>query len=153
MSDEDDLDIITSRRFEAVKIAMSQDKNGFVLKLSVHPNDAPEELLRDPVGSRYMVVAVKLGDDEQPIPAEKKKQIDTVVQMAGMLCADERFQAWLVRTGLAEDVSEEAAVNSVREYCAVASRSELKINEKARDRFLALRAEFADDLRRGTNPR
>ena len=38
--------------FEAVKIAMRQDKNGYVLTLSVHPDDVPESLLRNWVGSR-----------------------------------------------------------------------------------------------------
>ena len=44
--------------FEAVKIAMNQDKNGLILKLAIHPSDAPQDLVVAPVGSRYMIAAV-----------------------------------------------------------------------------------------------
>ena len=50
--------------FEAKKIALKQDSNGFVLTLAVHPDEAPEELLRDFVGARYVVVMVRILDDE-----------------------------------------------------------------------------------------
>ena len=66
--DESDIVKMTSR-FEAVQIAMNKDKTGYILKLSIHPNDAPEDLLRDPVGTRYMIVAVRMGDDDQPMPS------------------------------------------------------------------------------------
>ena len=58
-------DVLT---FEAVKIAMRQDKNGHVLVLSIHPNDIPNELFSDWLGSRYYVSLVKLNDDETPVP-------------------------------------------------------------------------------------
>ena len=35
--------------FEAVKASMSQNKEGVILRLSVHPNDCPPDLYR-PVG-------------------------------------------------------------------------------------------------------
>jgi transposase len=43
-------------QFEGVKVALKQDKTGYVLNLSMHPDDVPEELLRDFVGARYQVV-------------------------------------------------------------------------------------------------
>jgi hypothetical protein len=52
--------------FEAVKVSMSQDKNGIILRLNVHPNDCPKELHTDWVGSRYIIAMVKLTDDDKP---------------------------------------------------------------------------------------
>ena len=58
--------------FEAVKLTMRQDKHGFILTLSVHPEDVPESLFRHWVGSRYQVAMVQLDDNEEPvIPKEK----------------------------------------------------------------------------------
>ena len=52
--------------FEAVKTSMMQDKNGTNIKLTIHPNDVPQDLHKDWVGSRYMVVMVKLNEDGTP---------------------------------------------------------------------------------------
>ena len=52
--------------FEAVKVSMSQDRNGIMLRLNVHPNDCPQELHTDWVGTRYMVAMVKLNEDGTP---------------------------------------------------------------------------------------
>jgi len=142
-----------SSRFEAVKIAMTQDKNGFVLKLSIHPNDTPEDILRDLVGTRYLVVAVRIGEDEQIVKPPSVVKADMNIKMAAALCKDERFQVWLVRNQLADEMSERAAAAALRKYCNIQSRAELKSNKQAADRFLALRAEFVDDLRHGTSSR
>jgi len=55
-------------QFEAVKTALRQSKEGYVLSLAVHPDDLPGDLMRDFVGSRYVVVMVRLGDDEHTVP-------------------------------------------------------------------------------------
>jgi len=52
--------------FEAVKTSMMQDKNGTNIRLTIHPNDVPPQLHKDWVGSRYMVVMVKINDDGTP---------------------------------------------------------------------------------------
>ena len=52
--------------FEAVKTSMMQDKNGTNIRLTIHPNDVPPDLHKDWVGSRYMVVMVKLNEDGTP---------------------------------------------------------------------------------------
>ena len=52
--------------FEAVKTSMMQDKNGTNIKLTIHPNDVPQDLHKDWVGSRYMVVMVKVNEDGTP---------------------------------------------------------------------------------------
>ena len=52
--------------FEAVKTSMMQDKNGTNIRLTIHPNDVPKDLHKVWVGSRYMVVMVKLNEDGTP---------------------------------------------------------------------------------------
>ena len=59
--------------FEAVKTSMMQDKNGTNIKLTIHPNDVPQDLHKDWVGSRYMVVMVKLNEDGAP---DERKEND-----------------------------------------------------------------------------
>ena len=70
--------------FEAIKIGLKQSKDGFVLTLAVHPDEIPDELMRDFVGSRYQVVMVRLGDDDQPLSREGEFPGDHAVKMAGM---------------------------------------------------------------------
>ena len=62
MSDVKDLAL----KFEAIKVSMSQDKNGTNLRLCIHPDDVPQELHKHWVGSRYMIAMVKLDDEDQP---------------------------------------------------------------------------------------
>ena len=59
--------------FEAVKTSMMQDKNGTNIKLTIHPNDVPQDLHKDWVGSRYMVVMVKFNEDGTP---DERKEND-----------------------------------------------------------------------------
>lgn len=135
--------------FEAVKIAMTQDKNGLILKLAIHPSDAPQDLVVAPVGTRYMVAAVMLNDQDEPVKGVKKREADTVISIAGALCRNNRFQDWLEATGLAPESSEKAAVEAVREFCGIKSRSEFSTNENARTKFMALRDQFETDFKRG----
>jgi hypothetical protein len=54
-------------QFEAVKMALKQNKDGYVLTMTVHPDEVPDALLRDYVGARYQVVMVRLADDDTPM--------------------------------------------------------------------------------------
>lgn len=145
--DDDDIRAMTSK-FEAVQIAMNKDKNGYVLKLAVNPVDAPEDLLRDPVGTRYMIVAVRLNGQDEPVPSKQTTDGNKALKIAGMLCQDERFQEWLMMQNLVDELSEDAAAKAIRTVCGIASRAELKTNSEARKAFLALTARFDQHLRR-----
>ena len=72
-------------QFEAVKVALKQDRTGFVLTLSIHPDEAPEELLRDFVGARYGVAMVRIQDNETAL------QYDNRLKKAGMLGRSTKF--------------------------------------------------------------
>ena len=45
-------------QFEGIKVGIKQSKDGYMLTLAVHPDDLPIDLVRDFVGSRYVVVMV-----------------------------------------------------------------------------------------------
>lgn len=123
-------------QFEARKIALKQDKTGFVLALSLHPDEIPDELLRDFVGARYMCVMVRINDDETP------KQYENRVAKAGMLCRDYYFQKFMSDAYLAADQTEEAAAEAMCSHCGIESRTELNGNELAKSLFDELVREY-----------
>ncbi|OYW72930.1 MAG: hypothetical protein B7Z37_23540 [Verrucomicrobia bacterium 12-59-8] len=50
--------------FEAVKMQMSQSKDGWALALRLHPNDLTLDLMQLPVGTRVGVALVPIADDD-----------------------------------------------------------------------------------------
>lgn len=123
---------IKTLQFEAVKMSLKQDKTGYVLTLSMHPDEIPEDLLRDFVGSRYQVVMVRLNSDEQPLDRDREFEGDRAVRLAGLLCRDKEFWEFLHTENQIFDADEKEATEWLRNYCNVASRSELKTNAEAR---------------------
>ena len=134
--------------FEAVKISMSQTRDGWKLILAVHPDDAPEELLRSFVGSRYMIAAVQLDEREEPVPLiqkpEPKDPGAEAVEYAARLCRDPAFSRWLFRNGYCSKPDEEHAAKALRVMLGVDSRSELRTNEQARDKLRDIAKDYLD---------
>jgi|TARA_R100000149_G_scaffold66012_2_gene42777 hypothetical protein len=124
--------------FEAVKISMSQDKNGITLRLSLHPNECPPSLHTDWVGSRYMVAMVKLNDQEEPVVPEQEREIKKMISSAGMLCRNEDFGVFIG----AEDNTEESIANTMRAKLEIQSRTDLRNNSEAREKFKNLTEGF-----------
>ena len=114
---------MSALQFECVKVALKQDRTGFILTISIHPDEIPEELVRDFVGSRYGVAMVRINDDETATPYDNR------VKKAGMLCRLRIFQKWL-------GVDKEAeAIQCLYETCSISSRTELNGNKQAQDKF------------------
>ena len=122
-------DIMNALQFEAVKVALKQDRTGFVLTLNIHPDEIPEELIRDFVGARYGVAMVRILEDESAT------KYDNRVKHAGILCRSREFQFWLTEQGLAVHKSEEDAIEAVYAMCGIASRTELNGNSEAKQKF------------------
>lgn len=127
--------------FEAVKVAMKQDRTGYILTLSVHPDEVPEEVLRDFVGARYAVVMVRINGQEQPMNREQENPKD-LVRLAGVLCRDKLFQKFLVETGQIMEETEEETVDWLRYELGITSRVELKTNLEAAKQFNFIHQEF-----------
>jgi len=128
-------------QFEGVKVALKQDKTGYVLTLCMHPDEIPEELLRDFVGARYQVVMVRLSGDETPMD---RKEFDGTksIRVAGLLCRDPNFWEWLHEDTQIIEATEKEATDWLRDYLGVTSRSELKDNPPARERLEKLHKDF-----------
>jgi hypothetical protein len=122
-------------------MALKQNKDGYVLTMSVHPDEVPDALLRDFVGARYQVVMVRLGDNEEPID-RRVFDGDKAVRLAGVLCREKEFWSFLVEQGEVFDPSEDEVTEWLRDYLGIKSRSELKVNEDARSRLSLLNKEY-----------
>jgi transposase len=131
-------------QFEGVKVALKQDKTGYVLTLSMHPDDIPEELLRDFVGSRYQVVMVRLNQNEEPMDRQEEYQGDRAVRIAGILCKDPKFWKYLYSEEQIFDEDMEDATEWVRNYLNVPSRSDLKTNREAQILLDRLHREYQE---------
>jgi len=129
-------------QFEAIKLAIKQDKEGYVLTLRMHPDEVPEELLRDFVGARYQCVMVRLNSVDKPLIREQEYAGDQFVSKAGALCRDPAFWQYLHEDLQILKPSEPEATEWLRNYLGVRSRAELKTNETARNRLNTILQEF-----------
>ncbi len=146
MSDIADLAI----SFEARKVSVNQNKDGIILRLSIHPDECPAEVWKDWVGTRYYVSMVQIGDDEQPTAHKDIIRVNKAIASAGMLCREPTFQSWMARRGMGQTIAveneEEWAVATLREYLGITSRAEMRTNRDALDRFLDLREAYTNDM-------
>jgi hypothetical protein len=119
-------------QFEATKVALKQDKTGYVLTLSIHPDDLDEAILRDFVGARYQVVMVRLDGHEEPMDRQREYEGDRSIRIAGLLCRDPKFWEYLYEDNQILESKEKEATDWLRDYLNIPSRSELKTNPQAR---------------------
>ena len=104
---EEDIRDIGSR-MECVKLGMRHTKDGHILSVAIHPNDTPEDILRDPVGQRYVAVLVRVNDQNEPVPSQREEEGIRAVKLAGTLCTDPDFQMWMAQQGYAAEPTEQA---------------------------------------------
>lgn len=128
-------------QFEAVKVALKQDRTGYILTLNVHPDDLDERILRDFVGARYQVVMVRLNGDERPMNRDTDNGPDAV-KLAGILCKDKEFQNYLAETGQIMEAEELATVGWLRTTLEVESRTELRNNPVKAQKLFAINEGF-----------
>jgi hypothetical protein len=127
-------------QFEGRKVALKQDRTGFVLTLAIHPDEAPEELLRDFVGARYACVMVRLQDDESPTEYVNR------VKQAGMLCRLPEFQQFMTESygSNTKLLTEDQTVTLLCSLCDIESRTELNGNVNAKQLFDDLMSEYKE---------
>jgi hypothetical protein len=129
-------------QFEGVKVALKQDKTGYVLAVSIHPDDLPVNLIRDYVGARYQVVMVRMDQNEQPMNREEEFGADRSIRIAGLLCREPLFWKYLYADTQIMQENEKEATDWLRDYLGVKSRSELKTNQEAQQLLDKLHKEF-----------
>ena len=134
--------------FEAVKVSMSQDKNGTNLRLCIHPDDVPQELHQHWVGSRYMVAMVKLNDEDKPELSEDQVKKQRLFKSAVMVCKENTFWDYLADTNpFSLDIkinSEDSCADELRKRIGIDSRSELKTNEVALKKFESILLDYRE---------
>jgi|TARA_R100001082_G_scaffold110067_1_gene88835 hypothetical protein len=131
---------MNSLNFEGLKVALKQDSTGYVLTLRVHPDELPEEILRDFVGARYMIAMVRVNDDETLVTYKNK------VKKAGMVCKNRAFWEFLRANDYVgnEEVNEDIATKVIYEVCGIDSRTQLNGNKDAQTCFDNLMKEYED---------
>ena len=122
-------------QFEAVKVAIKQDKTGYILTLNIHPDDIDERIMRDFVGARYMVVMARINAEEQPM---NRDSVRDPVRAAGMLCRDQSFADWLLERHEIFEANESEAIAWLQAELNFTSRSELKNNTTATMHLLSI---------------
>ena len=161
---------MTVRKFEAVKYALRQSKDGVVVSLVIHPSDVDNELMSLPIGSRIAVGWVAIADDETPVERTSSEPIKITTmkerkrfaelpasQQAAMLCSDARFQKflelehrnmfpdWFVVGNPAD-----CAAHIVRKLCGVKSRADIPSNPAALERWQTLESRYQTRLLENT---
>ena len=139
--------------FEAVQVSMNKDKNGFNLRLCIHPDDVPDGLLRDWVGSRYGVAMVRINDHEEVDIKPTELEGQRLVKSAIMSCKEPEF--W---EALMDEIkyynhflsssyylftdnidNEKNCIQALKGFLNIESRKELATNEVAQAKFKSLR--------------
>ena len=133
---------MNTMQFEALKVALKQDKTGYVLTLCMHPDEIPTSLLRDFVGARYQVVMVRLDDHQNPMEPRDDSGGERAVKIAGILCREKRFWEYLHNDSQIFTPTEKEATNWLREALNIKSRAELKTNQAARDLLDKINKEY-----------
>ena len=128
-------------QFEAVKVALKQDRSGIILTLNIHPDEVPIDLVKDFVGARYQTVMVRLNDENRPMNRDTEYQRDPV-RSAGILCRDKGFAKFLMETGQIFEETQSAVIEWLKSELDIASRTELKENREASRRFWTIKEEF-----------
>jgi hypothetical protein len=135
-------------QFESVKVGMKQDNSGYILTMRIHPDEVPETIMRDFVGSRYMTVMVRLNEEEKPMNREQELAKD-MVRVSGMLCRDPDFWQFLQESGQIIEKSDKEATEWLKTYLKVQSRADIGKSQKATEQMLGIKQEFAAWRSRG----
>jgi hypothetical protein len=152
-----------AQTFESSLMILRKDKNGWVIGFSVHPDEAPRDLLDAPLGTRFQAVLFEIGSDEKPVPTEENlpsnkieleeaRKVHDPVVAAGRLCRHPHFQGWLLADLFEQpeihieewtpEARDEAAAERLREILCIQSRTELRENKEAKAKFKELQERF-----------
>ena len=124
---------------EVVKVAMTQDKSGYYLKLALHPSDDIAPLVNAHVGARFVAAFVEVDEHQQPVA--KKKTAPQVMQ-AGMLVQQQPFRDWMHANNYSSGTDEDSVLAGLYKILGITSRAQLADNEEARNKWDRIYREF-----------
>jgi len=159
---------------EAKKDALAQRQNGdWKVSFTVQGIDMDTRLTQAPMGTRYAVVLVEIGDDEQPVNRKEampnhptKPAVDARPQpiqpqagakrekmdwrevqpaaQAALRCDQPAFQAFLrEEQGYINVIDKDSAADALRHLCLVKSRSEFSTDHRKRVLWKQLDDQFS----------
>lgn len=138
---------------EAKKHALRQTQDGIVVSFVLHPNEVPASLQLAPLGTRYMLALVEIGDDEQPKQVRGTQTTEPApsapvqalhfrdkpyAQQAAILGSNEKFRRFLREkfdVPIERLLSAEDAAEQIKLYCDVDSRTKILPGTKAEQRW------------------
>lgn len=123
---------------EVVKVAMTQDKSGYYLKLALHPSDEIAPLVNAHVGARFIAAFVEVDEHQQPVVKKKSPQ----VMQAGMLVQQQPFRDWMHANNYASGADEDSCIAGLYKLLGITSRAQLADNEDARNKWDRIYREF-----------
>tara|TARA_R100001163_G_C5016900_1_gene160929 strand:+ start:492 stop:980 length:489 start_codon:yes stop_codon:yes gene_type:complete len=146
-----------AQAFECSLMGLRKDKNGWVVLVSVHPDDVPNTLLDSPLGTRFQAVFFEVGDDEKPVELIEVKEGKKLLAEAGELCRKESFLNFLLdhrdQFGLVplEDwdhkdgqSGEDFAAMCLRRILGIESRSEIATSKDVQGEYKDLIQTYRD---------
>lgn len=133
--------MVKTLQYEAVKVAMKQDRTGIILTLNIHPDELPTDLMRDFVGARYQVVMVRLNGDDKPMNKDAEYSRDPV-RTAGILCRDKQFAQYLFEKEEIFEKKEADVIEWLKGEIGIESRTELKESQIKANKFWSINEEF-----------
>lgn len=131
--------------FECVKIGASQNKDGWILRLAIHPSDMNEAIALAPSGARFYCV---LSEMPESLEDADRQEGERAVTLAGIVCKEHEFWRFLYErysAALEAPVqNEKDAVNFLRGILGIKTRADLRDNQKARETFLDIYRRYHD---------
>jgi len=130
---------------ECKKDALRQMQDGGIkVTFTINPVDMPAELYADPMGQRYMMVIVPIGDDEKPIPKQVKlKSYAGEGKLLAQEAALKKYRLSIPLLSVSIDTERIADMETwMKAMISIKSCSELVENSPAFERFKAFREDF-----------
>ena len=129
---------IPSVHTEAKLHAFRKTKDGIVVSFVLHPEEIPDCLSLDPLGSRYILALAKIGDDEQPVEPPQRAASEKALlkaprpfhtlpvgSQAALACKEASFRAFLLGHIGRVVANEQEAGACLRQHFAVNSRADI----------------------------
>lgn len=130
-------DIPAAYKGEMLFIGYSDtSRNGVRITFALPDRESLEPFVTAKAGKRYMAVLVELGDDENPVPQEKKRErLGPLCEWAVKRCKESLFWEFLNNdpafSGSDEVTNEEEAKEEILFLCSINSRKELDTDASA----------------------
>lgn len=133
--------------FELMLVGLEKSRvkgspNDYMMTCRISGTDIPNMLLRDPLGSRYMVAFTRLNDMNEPEPRADDVEMQRAVASAGLLCKEDDFLEWLAGNEYISEPVEEEAAEWLRQYLGISSRSEIGTDPEVYEKFISVRDDY-----------